>query len=59
MKLEKKEKLEDYLIDKKDCKYHCLRCFYNWNPKKNRRKKGKPQTCPRCRTRYWDKKRKS
>jgi len=32
----------------------CFRCGYKWF----QRGKTKPQTCPKCRTRYWDKKRK-
>ncbi len=52
----KRKNLEDYLIEKK--KYQCNRCYYNWDPKKNRKKNGKPQTCPKCRSRYWDKPRK-
>ncbi len=55
MKIEIKKDLEEYLIEKKQIWYRCLRCAYEWQPKKNRRKKGKPQSCPHCRTRYWDK----
>lgn len=47
--------IEDFLIDIKKKGYKCCRCGYEWIPRK---KKGKPQTCPKCRTRYWDKKRK-
>jgi len=45
--------LEDYLVIKKIPYYHCIRCGYEWL-------KGhkKPQTCPKCRSIYWDKKRK-
>jgi predicted Zn-ribbon and HTH transcriptional regulator len=29
---------------------HCLRCGKNWFP----RKPGRPTTCPKCRSPYWD-----
>ncbi len=31
----------------------CLRCNYRWWP----RKPGRPLTCPKCRSPYWDKER--
>ena len=45
-------KLEKFLVDIKKKGYCCLRCGYKWIPRK---KKGKPRTCPKCRTSYWDK----
>ena len=30
----------------------CLRCDYKWWPRSQER----PQTCPKCRSPYWDKK---
>ena len=47
-----KKKLEDYLIDVKKKGYRCLKCDYEWIPRK---KNGKPQTCPKCKKRGWDK----
>jgi len=34
--------------------YKCERCGHKWIP----RKKGKPVICPKCKSPYWDKKRK-
>ena len=47
--------IDEFLIDVKKKGYRCLRCGHEWIPRK---KNGKPQTCPKCRNRYWDKKRK-
>jgi len=52
MKIEKKVDIADYLIEIKKKGFRCLRCGNEWEPRK---KKHKPQTCPKCRTRYWDK----
>jgi len=30
--------------------YQCVRCMYNWVP----RKKSKPIVCPGCMSPYWD-----
>jgi len=47
----KSKKLEDFLIIKKVPFYRCFRCGHEWLKKGNK----KPQTCPNCRNRYWDK----
>jgi len=47
--------IDEFLIDLKKKGYKCIRCGHEWIPRK---KNGKPQTCPKCRTTYWDKERK-
>lgn len=47
----KNKKLEDFLIEKKVICYKCFRCGHTW-PKKRK----KPQICPKCKNRSWDKK---
>ncbi len=48
-------KIEDYLVEIKQRGYKCLKCSYKWVPRK---KKGKPQICPKCKRRNWDRKKK-
>jgi len=50
-----RKEIMSYLIEKKQIWYRCLRCGYEWLPRK---KKGKPRVCPHCRSEYWDKPRK-
>ena len=51
----KMKSIDKILINLKVKGYRCLRCNYEWMPRKNKKKKGKPRTCPKCRTTYWDK----
>ena len=44
------------LMRKKEVEYACRRCGYRWAPRVYI--ESKPSVCPKCKSVYWDKKRK-